>query len=222
MAEPRRTRRVLAPFPQLEFQGALRPSQRDVVELARQKLASGTERRLHIAAPPGSGKTVLGLYIWAHVVRRPAVVLSSNAAIQAQWAARLDLFQDRARTPALIWDGGWPQPAGAHELAATKLGQLAGYLPRHVLPSFSMPGLCGWRPAPLLREHRAPSALFPCRVCSYLFLPPGNQKTCASVGRKVTRYVGWPFSTVIAFPPAPAPPRSPGARKSCPWPGTGR
>ena len=102
MAETRRTRRVLAPFPQLEFQGALRPSQRDVVALARQKLASGTERRLHIAAPPGSGKTVLGLYIWAHVVRRPAVVLSPNSAIQAQWAARLDLFQDRAATEALV------------------------------------------------------------------------------------------------------------------------
>ena len=58
---------ALTSFPELEFQGDLRPSQRAVVELARQKLASGTERRLHVAAPPGSGKTVLGLYIWAQV-----------------------------------------------------------------------------------------------------------------------------------------------------------
>src|SRR3989440_2318367 len=95
-------RGVLTPFPQLEFQGDLRPSQRDVVELARTKLASGAERRLHIAAPPGSGKTVLGLYIWAQVVKRPAVVLSPNAAIQAQWAARIDLFQDRAGIGDLV------------------------------------------------------------------------------------------------------------------------
>src|SRR3989442_6519835 len=95
-------RGVLTPFPQLEFQGDLRPSQRDVVALARTKLASGAERRLQIAAPPGSGKTVLGLYIWAQVVKRPAVVLSPNAAIQAQWAARIDLFQDRAMTANVV------------------------------------------------------------------------------------------------------------------------
>jgi superfamily II DNA or RNA helicase len=102
MAEPCSTRRVFTPFPQLAFRGELRPSQRDVVALARKKLASGAERRLHIAAPPGSGKTVLGLYIWAHVVQRPAVVLSPNAAIQAQWAARIDLFQDRAGIGDLV------------------------------------------------------------------------------------------------------------------------
>src|SRR5262249_16335388 len=101
--------------------------------------------------------------------------------------ALLDVIQDRARTPALIRGGCGPQPPGPHELAATNPSQLAVYLPRHVLPSFSMPGLCGWRPAPLLREHRAPSALFPCRVCSYLFLPPGNRKSCAIVGRCVTQ-----------------------------------
>jgi superfamily II DNA or RNA helicase len=95
-------RGVLTPFPQLEFQGDLRPSQRDVVELARTKLASGAERRLYIAAPPGSGKTVLGLYIWAQVVKRPAVVLSPNSAIQAQWATRIDLFQERAGIGDLV------------------------------------------------------------------------------------------------------------------------
>src|SRR6266571_3906746 len=93
---------ALTPFPELAFQGDLRPSQREVVALARQKLASGAERRLHVAAPPGSGKTVLGLYIWAQVVKRPAVVLSPNSAIQAQWATRIDLFQDRAGIGDLV------------------------------------------------------------------------------------------------------------------------
>jgi len=79
-------------FPSIHFSGSLRPSQKDVVEIARRKLAAG-KRRLHIVAPPGSGKTVLGLYLWAECIQCPAVVLSPNSAIQAQWAAKLDLFQ---------------------------------------------------------------------------------------------------------------------------------
>ena len=62
-----------------------------MVKIARRKLAAG-KRRLHIVAPPGSGKTVLGLYLWADCVRLPAVVLSPNSAIQAQWADKIDLF----------------------------------------------------------------------------------------------------------------------------------
>jgi len=83
---------VSTQFPTIRFRGQLRPSQADVVEIARRKLADG-RRRLHIVAPPGSGKTVLGLYLWAECIRQPAVVLSPNSAIQAQWAARTDLFQ---------------------------------------------------------------------------------------------------------------------------------
>ncbi len=78
-------------FPDVRFRGELRPSQQDVVEIAREKLQRGGHR-LHVVAPPGSGKTVLGLYLWAECVRRPAVVLSPNSAIQAQWAARTELF----------------------------------------------------------------------------------------------------------------------------------
>lgn len=79
-------------FPEIHFNGQLRPSQVDVVELAKVKLADGA-RRLHIVAPPGSGKTVLGLYLWARLIRQPALVLAPNSAIQAQWAARTDLFE---------------------------------------------------------------------------------------------------------------------------------
>ena len=82
---------MLEDFPPIRFTGELRPSQADVVEIARKKLATG-QRKLHIVAPPGSGKTVLGLYLWAECLRVPAVVLSPNSAIQAQWVDRLDLF----------------------------------------------------------------------------------------------------------------------------------
>lgn len=78
-------------FPTIKFQGKLRPSQQQVVDIVRPQLDSGG-RQLYVVAPPGSGKTVLGLYLWAECVRRPALVLSPNSAIQAQWAARIDLF----------------------------------------------------------------------------------------------------------------------------------
>jgi len=78
-------------FPAIRFKGQLRPSQVDVVEIARKQLAEG-HRRIHVVAPPGSGKTVLGLYLWAECIQVPALVLSPNSAIQAQWADRLSLF----------------------------------------------------------------------------------------------------------------------------------
>lgn len=83
-------------FPNLPFRGQLRPSQSEVVEIAKRKLAEGA-KRLHIVAPPGSGKTVLGLYLWTACVRRPALVLSPNSAIQAQWAAKCELFDGTAQ-----------------------------------------------------------------------------------------------------------------------------
>jgi len=80
------------PFPTIKFRGQLRPSQVQVRDVAQQQLAQG-ERQLHIVAPPGSGKTVVGLYLWAEMIQRPALVLSPNSAIQSQWAARTDLFE---------------------------------------------------------------------------------------------------------------------------------
>ncbi len=85
-------------FPQVTFDGTLRPSQADVMQIAEAELHRG-ERRLHIVAPPGSGKTVLGLYLWAIHVRKPALVLSPNSAIQMQWAARTDLFSTASGRP---------------------------------------------------------------------------------------------------------------------------
>tara|TARA_B100000927_G_scaffold291409_1_gene293441 strand:+ start:160 stop:2949 length:2790 start_codon:yes stop_codon:yes gene_type:complete len=79
-------------FGNIRFGGKLRPSQVAAVSVIKPQLNEG-EKRLHIVAPPGSGKTVLGLYVWADLVRKPALVLSPNSAIQAQWAARTDLFE---------------------------------------------------------------------------------------------------------------------------------
>lgn len=83
-------------FPDVRFQGQLRPSQTEVAAIARKSLQEGS-RQLHIVAPPGAGKTVVGLYLWAECVRTPALVLSPNSAIQAQWAARTSLFKADGR-----------------------------------------------------------------------------------------------------------------------------
>ena len=81
----------LPDFGSIGFNGRLRPSQVAAVSVIEPQLDIHG-KHLHIVAPPGSGKTVLGLYVWANLVRKPTLVLSPNSAIQAQWAARTDLF----------------------------------------------------------------------------------------------------------------------------------
>ncbi|QDT26667.1 Type III restriction enzyme, res subunit [Gimesia panareensis] len=88
-------------FPEVRFQGTLRPSQAEAIAVIQQQLNAG-KKRLHIVAPPGSGKTVLGLFLWAEHVRQPALVLSPNSAIQSQWTARTDLFQSSACSHQLV------------------------------------------------------------------------------------------------------------------------
>lgn len=81
----------LPDFGSIRFAGTLRPSQASATSIIQPQLERG-EKRLHIVAPPGSGKTILGLYVWSDLIRKPALVLSPNSAIQAQWAARTSLF----------------------------------------------------------------------------------------------------------------------------------
>ncbi len=78
-------------FGKIGFSGTLRPSQEAAKSVIQSQLQDGADQ-LYIVAPPGSGKTILGLYVWADMVRKPALVLSPNSAIQAQWLARTSLF----------------------------------------------------------------------------------------------------------------------------------
>ncbi len=95
-------------FGAIGFGGTLRPSQIAASDIVRTKLAEG-ERRLLVVAPPGSGKTVLGLYVWSDLVRLPTLVLSPNSAIQAQWVARAEeLFELDGRGAELSTDGNAP------------------------------------------------------------------------------------------------------------------
>ena len=95
-------------FGAIGFGGSLRPSQVASSSIIKQKLDAG-ERRLLVVAPPGSGKTVLGLYVWSDLVRLPTLVLSPNSAIQAQWVARAEeLFELDGRESELSTDGKEP------------------------------------------------------------------------------------------------------------------
>ncbi len=49
------------------------------------------ERELHIVAPPGAGKTIIGLQLIS-TLKVPAVILAPNTTIQSQWGQKLDLF----------------------------------------------------------------------------------------------------------------------------------
>ena len=49
------------------------------------------ERELHIVAPPGAGKTIIGLQLIS-TLKVPALILAPNTTIQSQWGQKLDLF----------------------------------------------------------------------------------------------------------------------------------
>src|SRR5437762_13700824 len=76
------------PFEALKFQFPFRKYQRLILS----QMDSGKkDRRYHIVAPPGSGKTIVGL----ELIRRfgtPAVVFSPTTTIQQQWQQKLAMF----------------------------------------------------------------------------------------------------------------------------------
>ena len=80
------------PLASLGFTGRWRPYQRMAIDAFDRDVAAG-RTRTHIVAPPGSGKTLLGV----ELVRRlgsPAVVLTPNSAVQAQWPEAVARFGD--------------------------------------------------------------------------------------------------------------------------------
>ncbi len=82
-----------SPFP-IRFAGELRPTQREAIKIAVEQL-SQRRRRIHLVAPSGSGKTVLGLYLWAEHIQTPAVVLLLNS--PARVTGRADACAPPAR-----------------------------------------------------------------------------------------------------------------------------
>ncbi len=75
---------------QLCFRYPLRRYQKEIIELVNLKLERG-EKELHIVAPPGAGKTIIGLQIISQF-KCNSLVLCPNTTIQSQWGQKLELF----------------------------------------------------------------------------------------------------------------------------------
>ena len=117
------------PFAALKFKGSLRPYQRIALEAFEADRAAG-RRSTHLVAPPGSGKTLIGLEI-VRRLDRPALVLAPTATVAAQWRDKLALFTEDP-VPYLAPDGPLHvftyqaicqthDPGGALREAATEL-----------------------------------------------------------------------------------------------------
>ncbi len=90
----------------MAFTGTWRDYQRRVLDEVDPLL---TDKRLHVVAAPGSGKTVLGLELMRRI-GRPALVLAPTRTIRDQWPSRLvPLFLAEKPHPAdLSFDLGAP------------------------------------------------------------------------------------------------------------------
>jgi superfamily II DNA or RNA helicase len=80
----------LEPLANMQFRYPLRRYQKEILALVDIKLERG-ERELHIVAPPGAGKTIIGLQIISQF-KCPSLIISPNTVIQSQWRQKAELF----------------------------------------------------------------------------------------------------------------------------------
>ena len=98
----------ISPLQGLSFRYPLRRYQQEILELVKIKLERG-ERELHIVAPPGAGKTIIGLQI-ATQLEHNTLIISPTTTIQSQWGEKLSLF-----LPAGEEEFGTEHLIGTHE-----------------------------------------------------------------------------------------------------------
>ena len=82
--------RSASPLSELRFRGEFRAYQKTVLA---QVETDGSDGRLHIVAPPGAGKTVIGVEL-ARYFGHPAVVFAPTTTIQQQWLETVGLFAE--------------------------------------------------------------------------------------------------------------------------------
>jgi superfamily II DNA or RNA helicase len=92
-------------FEDLSFGGSWRRYQKAAVAAFERDRAAG-QRNTHIVAPPGSGKTLLGVELVRRVGRR-ALVLTPNSAVQMQWPRAVRQFG----SPSDVARMAGPEPA---------------------------------------------------------------------------------------------------------------
>lgn len=82
-------------FEALEFRYEWRKYQRLVLDLFEKR--DPARRTFHVVAPPGSGKTLVGIEITRRL-GTPAVTFSATTTIQEQWRDKIELFIPGALT----------------------------------------------------------------------------------------------------------------------------
>src|SRR6201991_4477511 len=85
-------------FDDLKFFGEWRPYQKAALHAFESDRANGN-KKTHIVAPPGSGKTLLGVELIRRVGKR-ALVLAPNQGIQQQWPRAVGEFTPRPQEVA--------------------------------------------------------------------------------------------------------------------------
>lgn len=77
-------------FSRLHFGHPLRKYQTEILDIVNEKVGQG-RREVHIVAPPGAGKTIIGLQMVLNF-KKPSLILTPNTTIQSQWSQKLNLF----------------------------------------------------------------------------------------------------------------------------------
>lgn len=80
--------------PFLKFRYPFRTHQKMILDRFEQEIRKkepGQPLRLHVVAPPGSGKTIIGIEL-AVRLKKPSLVVCPNTAIQGQWVKKVELF----------------------------------------------------------------------------------------------------------------------------------
>jgi len=90
----------LSRFEELKFSGEWRRYQRAALAAFERDLKHGNTNT-HIVAPPGSGKTLLGVELIRRVGKR-ALVLAPNQAIQQQWPRAVARFTPAGELDAVV------------------------------------------------------------------------------------------------------------------------
>ena len=96
----------------------LRRYRKEILALVDIKLARG-EKRLHIVAPPGARKTIIGLQLVSQF-KCNSLIICPNTTIQSQWGQKAELFM-----PPNLEEYGVEHLVGNHERAPLKTNYAA-------------------------------------------------------------------------------------------------
>lgn len=89
----------MIPFETMRFRHSWRPYQERVLAAVKDHL---DDKRLHVVAAPGAGKTTLGLEVF-RILGKSTLVLSPTRVIRDQWIERLGDFIDTEDVTKLSW-----------------------------------------------------------------------------------------------------------------------